>query len=169
MSFATTSQSEERFTTAAAETKPVTVTVVGTNISTTVDGSGHFHLQNVPTGDVQLKFTATGLDATITLVGVEAGDEIHIKVRVTDTRVRIEAETRERHERQDELEGRVAALAGTCPDITFTVDGTTVKTTSATRFDDVTCAQVRNDLRVKVKGVRQSDGSLRAVEVKEED
>ena len=81
---------------AAAVTKPVTVTVVGTNISTTIDGSGRFHLSGVPPGDVQLRFTGTGLDATLTLRGVQAGDRIDIKVRLTDTSVRIEAERRDR-------------------------------------------------------------------------
>src|SRR5688572_30282859 len=40
----------------AMATKPVTVTVVGTGISSTIDGSGRFRLNDVPTGDVQLKF-----------------------------------------------------------------------------------------------------------------
>jgi cytoskeletal protein CcmA (bactofilin family) len=53
-------------------------------------------LNNLTVGDVQLKFTATGLDATITLRGVEAGDRIDITVRVTDSSVRIDAERRER-------------------------------------------------------------------------
>ena len=159
----------------------MTVTVVGTTISTVIDGNGRFHLTGVPPGDVQLKFTATGLDATVTLVGVQAGDRIDIKVRVTDKSVRIEAEVRERKRDDDddddddedrddnELKGLVSALAGTCPAITFTVNAITVKTTSATTFDDGTCAQVQNNVRVEVKGVRQTDGSLQATRVELED
>lgn len=179
MALATTSVSESG---KAAATKPVTVTVVGTSISTTVDGSGRFHLNDVPVGDIQLKFTATGLDATLTLKDVEAGDRIDIKVRVTDTSVRIEAERRDRRgdddndndddeeddNDDDEVEGVVSALAGTCPSLTFTVNGIAVKTDSATRFDG-TCARVANDVRLEVEGQRQADGSIHAVRIEIDD
>jgi hypothetical protein len=170
-----TTSSSDGFTTAAT-TKPVTVTVVGTNISTTIDGNGRFHLNDVPPGDVRLRFTATGLDTTLTLAGVRAGDRIDIKVRVTDTSVRIEAERRDGDDDDDdgdddddEVKGVVSAITGACPEITFTVNRTTVKTTSATRFDDGTCAQIRNNISVEVKGVRQADGILRATRVELED
>ena len=159
----------------AMATKPVTVTVVGTGISSTIDGSGRFRLNDVPTGDVQLKFVATGLDATLTVKGVEAGDMIDIRVRLTDSSVRIETERRESRGRgrgdddddddkddQGELKGAVAALSGTCPTITFTVSGVTVKTSSATRFEDGRCAGVQNNARVKIQGRRQTDGSIQA-------
>jgi hypothetical protein len=86
----------------SASRKPVTVTVVGTDISTTIDGSGRFLLRDVPPGDVQLRFTADGLDATITLQDVEAGDEIRLRVKVTDTSVHIEAVQRERSRGDDD-------------------------------------------------------------------
>ena len=160
-------------------TKPVTVTVVGTGISSTIDGSGRFRLNDVPTGDVQLKFVGTGLDATLTVKGVEAGDTIDIRVRLTDSSVRIETERRESRGRgrgdddddrddkgdkddQGKLKGTVAALSGTCPTITFTVSGVTVKTTGATRFEDGWCAGVQNNARVEIQGRRQSDGSIQA-------
>ena len=163
----------------AMATKPVTVTVVGTGISSTIDGSGRFRLNDVPTGDVQLKFVGTGLDATLTVKGVEAGDTIDIRVRVTDSSVRIETERRESRGRgrgdddddrddkgdkddQGKLKGTVAALSGTCPTITFTVSGVTVKTSGATRFEDGWCAGVQNNARVEIQGRRQSDGSIQA-------
>ena len=118
-------------TAASAPSRPVTVSVVGTNISTAVDGSGRFQLTGVPAGDVQLKFTATGLDATLMLKGVQAGDRIDIKVRLTDTTIRIEAERRDRDDDDDdeedrdddEFKGIVSALSGTCPDIAFALNG----------------------------------------------
>ena len=176
--------SSEQATTLA--TSPVTVTVVGTNISTTIDGSGRFQLTNVPTGDVQLKFTGTGLDATLTVKGIQTGDRIDIRVRMTDSSIRLEAERRERRQGrdddddddddddeedrdEDEFKGTVSALSGTCPAITFTLNGVSVKTTSATRFDDGTCAGVRNNLRVEVHGRRQADGSIQADKIEIED
>ena len=157
---------------AMAASKPVTVTVVGTGISTTIDGSGQFRLNDVPVGDVQLKFVGTGLDATLTVKGVEAGDVIDIRVRLTDSSVRIEAERRERRrgdgdddDDDDELKGTVSALSGTCPSLTFIVSGVTIKTTSATRFEDGSCARVRNDARVEIHGRRQTDGSIQAARI----
>lgn len=158
-------------TAATAPGKPVTVTIVGTSTSTTVDGKGHFHLSDVPLGDVQLRFTAEGLDATITLQDVQAGDQIHIKVRVTDTSVRIEAQTRQKRDDDDdnEFKGLVSGLAGTCPAISFAVNGTNVTTDGSTRFEDGTCSSVQNGTRVEVKGLRQSNNTVLATKVEIED
>jgi hypothetical protein len=92
LALSTLSSSTDVATTLA--TLPVTVTVVGTTISTTVDRSGRFQLTNVPTGDVQLNFKGTGLDATMTVKGVQTGDVIDITVRLTDNSIRIEADRR---------------------------------------------------------------------------
>jgi hypothetical protein len=155
---------------------PVTVTVVGTSISTTVDRSGRFQLSNVPTGDVQLNFKGTGLDATMTLKGVQTGDVIDITVRLTDNSIRIEAERRQpRGSDNDEdsdkdsdkdsdggnggdFRGAVSNLTGTCPSITFNLSGMTgvaFKTGTATRFDSA-CASIQNNLSVEVRGRRQA-------------
>lgn len=170
--------SSTSFTTAAV-TRPVTVSVVGTSISAVIDSSSRFHLTGVPTGDVQLRFTGTGLDTTLTLRDVRAGDRIDIKVRLTDTSVRIEAERRDRHgddrddededDDGDELEGPVSALSGTCPAVTFTVNGTTVKAGTTTRFEDGGCGRIRNGVLVEVHGRRQPDGSIQADKVEIED
>ena len=64
-----------------------------------------------------------------------------------------------------EVEGAVGALAGSCPSLTFTVNATTVSTDAATRFKDGTCSQVTSGVRVEVKGVRQSNGSINATRV----
>ena len=179
---------------ARATTTPVTVTVVGTTISAVADGKGKFSLTGVPAGDVQLKFAGVGVDATITLFGVEAGDRIDLVVRVTGSSVRIEAERRERRNRDDddddeddddgdddedddddrdssttELEGVASALSGTCPDISFTLRGLTVKANSATRYEDGTCAGVTNNIELEVKGQRQADGSVLATRIELED
>jgi len=162
-------------------TQPVVVTVVGTSMSTTIDGSGRFSFTGVPTGDVQLRFTGPGLDATLTVKDVKQGDRIDIKVRVTDSSVRIDAEKRDtsgENENDDEDEnsnngndvrGVVSGLAGSCPNITFTVSGTLVKAGDATRYEDGSCSRVRNSAKVEVTGQRQSDGSLRAARIELDD
>jgi hypothetical protein len=162
---------------------PVTVTVVGTSISSTVDRSGRFQLTNVPTGDVQLNFKGTGLDATLTVKGVQTGDVIDIAVRLTDNSIRIEADRRQPRGSGDtdddddsdddadsdsdsddsndngEFRGVVSNLTGTCPSITFNLNGMTgvaFKTGTATRFDSA-CASIQNNLTVEVRGRRQAN------------
>jgi hypothetical protein len=162
--------------TTLATSRPVTVTVVGTSISTTIDGAGRFQLNGVPAGDVQLKFTGAGLDATVTLKAVHAGDRIDLRVRLTDSSVRIEAERRDRRGRDDdddedadEFEGIVSALSGSCPDVTFTLNGVNVKANGTTRYDDGACAQIRNNVRLEVHGRRQADGSIQAARIEFDD
>ena len=160
-------------------TRPVVVTVVGTNMSTTIDGSGRFQFTGVPTGDVQLRFTGTGLDATLTVKGVQTGDRIDITVRVTDSSVRIDAERRDRpsdaNDDDDDqgddngFSGVVSGLLGACPNITFTLNGMLVRAGDATRFEDGTCARVHNSLKVEVHGQRQADGSIRATRIELDD
>jgi hypothetical protein len=157
---------------------PVTVTVVGTSISTTVDRNGRFQLTGVPTGDVQLNFKGTGLDATLTVRGVQTGDLIDITVRLTDNSIRIEAERRQPRgndndddsdsdsdsdddDRNDngDFRGVVSNVTGTCPSITFNLNGMTgvaFKTGTATRFDSA-CASIQNNLTVEVRGRRQAN------------
>jgi hypothetical protein len=68
-----------------------------------------------------------------------------------------------------ELEGRVESLAGTCPAVTFRVRGVTVFTTEDTRFSDGRCQDLRNGESVDVKGRRQADGRVYALEVEIDD
>src|SRR5436190_9430888 len=50
----------------------VTISIVGTGISTNADNQGQFTLDNVPSGTVVLNFSAPGANATATLQGVGA-------------------------------------------------------------------------------------------------
>ena len=70
-------------------TTSIRVTVVGTSVSTQVDGGGQFTLTDVPPGTVQLKFSGSGIDATLTLTGVAADDRIEINVTLNGTRARL--------------------------------------------------------------------------------
>lgn len=151
------------------ESQALTVTVVGTNISTTINGSGQFTLSGVPAGTVQLKFAGSGVDATVTLSSVTATDRIEITVTVTGGNARVESERRGRGHGEDEVKGAVSGLTGTCPALTFTVQNTRVTTSSTTAFDDTTCARVANGMRVEVKGARQTDGSVVASRVEADD
>jgi hypothetical protein len=63
-----------------------------------------------------------------------------------------------------EIEGSVGGLRGSCPAVTFGVNGFSVATTASTTFSPV-CADLRNGNRVRVRGITQADGSVRATSV----
>jgi hypothetical protein len=152
------------------DSSSVTVTVVGTNISTTLNGSGQFTLNGVPGGTVQLQFSGRGVNATVTIAGVSTSDRIDITVALNGNSARVESERRERRNNGNaEAEGTVSGLTGTCPNLTFTVQSTRVTTNNATAFDDITCATFVNGARVEVKGERQTDGSILASRVEGDD
>jgi len=151
------------------------VTIVGTNITSSVDGSGQFTLTGVPPGDVTINFAGSGVSANITLKGVTAGQEIHIEVQLNGNNARIQSEDRRRRDDgdddddRDEIEGAVSGLSGTCPSLTFVVGGHTVKTSNATVFEDNSCSRVQNTVRVEVKGAIAADGTVTATHVEIDD
>lgn len=73
---------------------------------------------------------------------------------------------------EGEGEGRVTAVTGTCPDLTITVDGITVKLDALTRYTPAnrgaSCALIKVGTKVKVKAVPAPGGGFRArtVEIK---
>ena len=52
------------------------VTVEGTGISDHLDSNGNFRLVNVPSGNIKLRFTGTGVDAQLAL---RPGTPWHLK------------------------------------------------------------------------------------------
>lgn len=155
----------------ATDSRALTVSIVGTSISTTINGSGQFTLSGVPPGTVQLKFSGSGIDATVMLAGVTATDQIEITVSLNGANARLDSERRGRGNGEAELKGPVASLGGTCPAVNFILQGARVSTGSETTFDDITCAGLRNGVQVEVHGQRQADGSVLAtrIEAEEED
>jgi hypothetical protein len=99
------------------------------------------------------------------------GMEVEVKGTVlangTVSASRIQVEDNE--DLEIEFTGSVTALGGTCPGITMTVAGKTVKAGSATTFDGGSYGSIGLGTTVEVKGVAQSDGSISASRVKVED
>lgn len=145
----------------------ITVTVVGTSITATVDGANHFTLENVPAGDVQLRFSGAGVESTVTLAQLQSAQTVTVIVNVTGGTVAIEAEQRSGAAAQ-ELEGRVESLPPTTAAGALKVAGRTVVTNASTRFVQGSAAKAFGDLqigmRVHVKGVA-SGGDLLATEI----
>lgn len=140
----------------------LTVTVVGTSITAPVNGNGTFVLTNVPSGDIQLRFTGAGTDALLTVTGVTGGDEIRITVQVNGNTASLQNVSRKDKVNKVEVEGRV--VSGSCT--SFIVNGTTIRTDAATQFSKGTCANVVAGAGVTVKGSTQTGGSVLASEVK---
>jgi len=65
-----------------------------------------------------------------------------------------------------EIEGAVGGLRGTCPAVSFGVNGFSIATTSATVFEGVTCAALKSGDKVTVTGTSQADGSVAATRVR---
>jgi len=130
----------------------LTVTITGASSTATVDNSGHFTLQNVPTGRIDLHFTGAGVDAHLELDDVAEHQTITIAVRVTPTAAELENHEREDPNHNAEVEGRVASIAGS----TLTVGTRAVNVSATTRIvhgDTVlTMASIHVGDRIHVHG-----------------
>jgi hypothetical protein len=65
-----------------------------------------------------------------------------------------------------EIEGSVGGLKGSCPALSFSVNGFAVTTTAATTFTGVTCGALKSGDKVTEKGTTQRNGSVLATNVK---
>jgi hypothetical protein len=148
----------------------ITISIVGTNISTTADGQGQFTLTNVPTGTVTLNFTAAGASATITLSGIGPDDKVQIAVTLNGSTAHVDSE---HHSAPDnnkrEYQGRISSINATAK--SFQIPGLTVKTTATTVIRHGNKTMAFTDLKVgdhvEAKGTK--DGTtLTATEIKVE-
>ena len=67
---------------------------------------------------------------------------------------------------QFEIEGSAGGVRGICPNLEFSVNGFSIKTSSATTFEGGACSALKSGDKVKVNGLRQADGSVAATKVK---
>ncbi len=106
---------------------------------------------------------------SMTFADLAVGDRVHVKATsaggaVTADEIMVQNEGHG-EDAEATVKGVVSALAGACPAITFTVNGTKVTTTASTIFRNTDCAGVVNGTNVRVKGTRQTDGSILASSV----
>jgi len=111
---------------------------------------------------------------SLTLDNIGVGDHLQARgTRTGDTLLAIEIKVQNTNGEDDdegddlEIEGAVAGFTGaaSCPAATFTIGTTTIKTSAATVFDDVTCATLADGALVEVHGTRQADNSILATKV----
>jgi hypothetical protein len=243
----------------------VTVTVVGTNISVVLSGSGKFVLTDVPVGNIQLRFSGAGTDAVLTINGV-GNEHVQLVVKLEGSTAKLESFNRIQAGNTAELEGLITSISygdrsmrvanvevkvkdvpvrhgstivpfndvmigqrvhvkgtmennhvvaievllqnvnpppvvnpppappnpgpsdgddgprvefrgflsgfggiGSCPSVSFTVDGRAVTASSATSFRHGPCEHLENGTWVEVNGLRQGNGTVLAdkIEMKE--
>ncbi len=151
--------------TGSATVPGLVVSVAGTTISAPVNNADAFTLQGVPSGTVQLVFSAPSLNASLSLSDIQAAETVDIGVVINGATVMLDSDRRERGS-ETQLEGRIEALPPTTPAAAFIVAGRQVTTNADTKFyfrgdETATFADLEVGMRVHVKGQR-SNGSLLA-------
>ena len=67
------------------------------------------------------------------------------------------------------ISGSISNKGGVCPALTCTVGSTPVVTDSTTEFKNAGCSALANNVRVEVKGTKQSIGRVLATRVEKKD
>jgi len=143
----------------------VTISVVGTGISTNADNQGQFTLDNVPSGTVVLNFSAPGANATATLQGVGANDRVQITVTVNGNNAHIDSE----HHNNGEISASITSIDS--GNKSFQAGNWTIKTTGSTVIRHGSKTVQFSDLKVgdhvQVRGTRDAS-TVTATEIKVE-
>jgi hypothetical protein len=65
-----------------------------------------------------------------------------------------------------EIAGTAGGVSGSCPALSFGINGYSIRTNASTIFDGITCAALKSGTKVTVKGISQADNSVVATSVK---
>jgi hypothetical protein len=124
------------------------VTVEGTDISDRLDANGNFRLVNVPSGNIKLRFTGTGVNAQLALQGIGLKQQLNIKVQVQAAAAQLLAD-----ERHDLVEFDAAVdTVDRFDESMLLADGVTVKVNEDTWWDTGGDVLEYNDLADAVEG-----------------
>ena len=136
----------------------VSVTVEGTNLSTTTGPSGAFALRGVPPGHVRLSFQGSGVSGTLDLDDVSETEEIELSVVVNGSTLELESQERVTGA-QAQLEGKVVSVDYGAR--TLVVGTTTVMVPEGIPITNGNSALELVDVivgaRIHVKGARSGD------------
>ncbi len=110
-----------------------TVQVVGSNISSPIDGYGRFSLKDVPAGSAQLRFTGAGADATTGVSGLVSGQAVSIVVTVSGSQAVVVSDSRSPNA-EIPINGTISGLTGSAAAFEFTIEGRLVRGDAATQF-----------------------------------
>ena len=143
--------------TAAASGAALNVQVTGTNLTAAVSPVGQFSIANVPAGPVELRFSAPGVDAKVTVGTVAAGETLNVIVQVSGSSAVVRSENRNNGSGEQRITGDVARLTGTASAFTFFIGTREVRGTSSTQFtgqgsSSQGFANLRNGATVEARG-----------------
>jgi hypothetical protein len=120
---------------ASARATPIaTVTVVGTSLSTGIDGAGRFMLAGVPAGSVQLRFMGPGTDATVSVGSVSVGDTIELTFAVHGGQATVLGDSRNPNAAHVPINGDIVSLTGTPDSFEFRIGGQLIRGDTLTEF-----------------------------------
>jgi len=88
-------------------TTTVIVQVAGTDLSAIVGAQGNFELRGVPAGDVTLRISGMGVDTSVAVGILEAGEAVQLAIVVSGTVPLITADSRLGHGQSTEIEGTI--------------------------------------------------------------
>jgi hypothetical protein len=144
--------------------QPVQVSMVGTPRRTVTDASGQFTFDDVATatGNVALSFSGRGIDVSVRISGLQAGQTIQITVQIGGKR----AVVRRAKGNEIALAGAIGAVGASG----LTVSGIEVETDANTRIQDredapLTLADLKAGDVVRVEGALQAGGKVLAREI----
>jgi len=143
--------------TAASTGAGGTVTVVGTNITAAISGSGKFVLKGLPSGTLQLRFEGPDFNATVTVHNVQT-EHIQLTVTVNGSHATIEAIVRIQPENSAEVDGVISSISH--GDRSMKVNGLEIKVWDAPIYDGsnrIGISQLQVGQRVQVKGTAVHD------------
>jgi hypothetical protein len=95
----------------------MTVSIMGTSMTTSVDGAGHFSFRNVPHGDDVLVFQGPGVNAQLPVTGVADQEDIHMTVVVNGSTATLDAGERDMPGNDVEIEGTIAQVTAAPPSL----------------------------------------------------
>ena len=149
----------------ASSVSGLRVSVSGTALQTTTDGSGRFTLSGVPSGRAELRFEGPGVDARLEIEGLQSGQTLSVTVRVSGSSA---------SKIEDGSEVVLRAKVDSVGTSSLVVGGRTVRVDGSTRLLDrnnvpMTLAAFKAGDFVEAEGYPQTDGSLLAKKVKLED
>ena len=150
----------------ASSVSDLRVSVTGTALQTTTDGSGRFTLSGVPSGRVELRFEGRGVDARLELEGLQSGQTLNVTVRVSGSSASGWIEDGG----AVELRAKVDSVGGS----SLVVGGRTVRVDASTRLlgrnnETIALSAFKAGDFVEARAIAQTDGSLLAKKVKLED
>jgi Domain of unknown function (DUF5666) len=136
----------------------MTISVVGTALSTTTGSGGGFRLHGVPPGHVRLLFEGAGASGTLDLDDVSETEEISLSVVVSGSTIELAGQERVTGS-QAQLEGKVVST--NYPARTLVVGSTTVVVPTGIPitkgFRDLALEDVIVGARIHVKGSASGD------------